>query len=517
MSWQGEVDELRRREAMARQMGGEENVAFHRSRGKLNVRERIEALADPDTFQEIGAIAGNPEWDGLDLKSLTPSNAICGVVKIHGRKVVLVGGDFTIRGGAADASIPGKGIYTTRMAFTHRMPYVRLLDASGGSVKLLERVGRTSLPGGDRSMEAELLYHVPVVSAVLGTVAGLPAVQAASCHFNVMVKNTSRLFVAGPPVLKAALGIEIHKDELGNEDIQVRRSGVVANLAENELDAIEQVKRFLSYMPQSVWHMPPRQEPTDDPGRREESLIDAIPRDRRGMYDPYRILESVFDTNSFFEIQPYFGAARITGLARVNGYPVGVMMNNPRHKGGALDKDAGEKTARITQLCDTFHLPLVYFVDEPGFMVGVEEEKKGILRVGARMSAMLSLSQTPMISIVMRQAYGVAGGLHYRGGASMFRRYAWPSGHWGAMHIEGGVAVAYKREIESAPDPAAKRHEIEERLNEMRSPFRTAHGFGVEEIIDPRDTRPMLCDFVEDAQDVIQTQLGPTSRIPYLP
>ena len=182
-----------------------------------------------------------------------------------------------------------------------------------------------------------------------------------------------------------------------------------------------------------------------------------------------------------------------------------------------MDKAAGEKTARLVQICDTFHLPLVYFCDEPGFMVGLEEEKKGIVRAGAHIVSLISLSQTPYISFVLRQVYGVAGGLHHRGGETMYRRYAWPSGHWGSMHIAGGVSAAYRREIDAAPDPAAKRAEIEARLNALGSPFRTAHSFAVEDIIDPRDTRPLLVDFVEDAQEVMRGQLGQTSRIPYLP
>jgi len=517
MSWNDEVEELQRRAAMAREMGGPDNVAFHRGLGKLTVRDRIDRLADPGSFHETGVLAGHPEWDGNDLKKLTPANAITGTVRINGRKVSVIGQDFTIRGGSGDGGVPGKGIFSTKVAYTHRIPYVRLLDASGGSVKTLEQHGRTGIPGGDRTQEAELLYRVPCVSAVLGSVAGLPAIMALLAHFNVMVRGTSRVFVAGPPVVKAALGAEIHKDDLGNADIQVSTSGVIANVAEDEDDAIDQIKRFLSYMPQSVWQMPPRAEPKDDPNRRDESLLEVIPKDRRKMYDPHDVIEKTMDLDSFFEIQPLFGQTKITGLARVNGYPVGVMANNPMCKGGALDKDGGEKSCRLIQLCDTFHLPIVYFVDEPGFMVGLEEEKKGILRAGARICALTSLSQTPMISIVVRQSYGVAGGLHFRGGGTMFRRYAWPSGHWGNMHIEGGVAVAYKREIESAPDPNAKQAEIEARLNELRSPMRTAHAFAVEDIIDPRDTRPLLADFVEDAQDVIQTQLGPTSRIPYLP
>ena len=332
-----------------------------------------------------------------------------------------------------------------------------------------------------------------------------------------MVKGTSQLFVAGPPVVKAGLGVDITKEELGNEDIQVRQSGVVANLAESEIDALGQIRRFLSYLPQNAWQMPPRTEPLDPIDRREDELISIIPRNPRRVYDSRRVLDLILDRESFFEIQPLFGRSRITGLARVNGYPAGVMINNPRFLGGSMDKAAGEKTARLLQLCDTFHLPLIYFCDEPGFMVGLEEEKKGIVRAGAHVVSLLSLSQTPYMTFILRQAYGVAGGMHYRGGMAMYRRFAWPSGHWGSMHIEGGVSAAYRREIDAAENPVAKRAEIEARLETLRSPFRTAHAFAVEDIIDPRDTRPLLAEFVEDAQSVLATQLGQTSRIAFLP
>ena len=182
-----------------------------------------------------------------------------------------------------------------------------------------------------------------------------------------------------------------------------------------------------------------------------------------------------------------------------------------------MDRAAGEKTARLLQVCDTFHLPLIYFCDEPGFMIGLEEEKKGIVRAGAHIVSLFALSQAPYLTFVVRQAYGVAGGLHHRGTDAMYRRYAWPSGHWGSMHIEGGVAVAYRREIDSAPDPAERRRQIEQRLEAIASPFRTAHAFEIEDIIDPRETRPLTVEFVRDAQPVLRSQLGPTSRIPFLP
>jgi acetyl-CoA carboxylase carboxyltransferase component len=517
MTWQADIDELQRRADIARQMGGAESVAFHKGRGKLTVRERMDLLADPGTFTETGVLAGTATYDGQELESLTPANSVTGVLKVDGRKVVVHGGDFTIRGGSADGSVADKAGWAVRQAYSLKLPFVRLLDATGGSVRTFESMGRTYLPANDRVLDTELLQMVPCVSAVMGSVAGLPAVQAAMCHFNVMVKGTSQLFVAGPPVVKAGLGIEISKEDLGNEDVQVRTSGVVANLAADEADALAQVRRFLSYLPSSVWEMPPRCEPDDDPERRDEGLLSAIPQNRQRVYDPRKILEMVLDRGSFFEIQPEFGRSRITGLACVDGYPVGVMINNPRFLGGSMDKAAGEKAARLLQLCDTFHLPLIYLCDEPGFMVGLEEEKKGIVRAGARIVSLLSLSRTPYLCFLIRQAYGVAGGLHYRGGTAMYRRFAWPSGHWGSMHIEGGVTAAYRREIDSSPDPEAKRAEIEARLNALKSPFRTAHAFAVEDIIDPRDTRPLLVDFVRDAQRNIADLLGQTSRIAYLP
>ena len=520
MSWQSELDEIERRAELARRMGGEDSVAFHHGRGKLTVRERIELLTDPDGFDETGVLAGKPEWHDNNLASLMPANSVVGIASINGRKVAVQGDDFTIRGGSADGFIGHKGSWAIRHAYMNRIPFVRLLDATGGSVRHFEELGRTYVSGpeiGGGSGVDDLLWRVPIVAVVLGSVAGAPAVIAADAHFNVMVKGTSQLFVGGPPVVRASRGLEITKEELGGEDIHVFETGVVQNLAESEADAMQQTRRFLSYLPQNVWEMPPRLEPDDDPDRREAELLSVIPRNRRRIYDPRKILELVLDRDSFFEIQPHWGRARITGLARVDGYPVGVMINNPSQNGGSTDKQAAEKVTRMVQLCDTFHLPLIYFCDEPGFSVGPADERSGIIRTGARLMLVTRLSEMPYLVFITRQAYGVAGGLQYRRGNALYRRYAWPSAQWGSMHIEGGVTAAYRREIRESDDPEAKRLEIEDRLNEIRSPLRTAHAFGIEDMIDPRQTRPLLVDFVRDAQSHIATMLGPTSRIPYLP
>ena len=222
------------------------------------------------------------------------------------------------------------------------------------------------------------------------------------------------------------------------------------------------------------------------------------------------------DADSFFEISPHSGKSHITGLARVDGYPVGVMINNPRYLAGGMDLIAGQKAMRLVQLCTTFHLPFVWLEDAPGVAVGPEHEQQGSVRYGARVATAFALSSMPMIVFIIRQAYGVGGALHWRP-YDMYRRYAWPSAHWGSMHIEGGATAAYRREIEASHDPEAKRQEIEDRLQELGSPMRTAHAFDVEEIIDPRDTRPLLAEFVQDAQPVIQSQLGMTAGPSYLP
>ena len=517
MSWKPEVDELERQTEFAKEMGGPDGIAFQHGRGKLTVRERVDLLADGGTFQEIGALAGTATWDADHVSALKPSNTVIGTCKVDGRKVAFSGGDFTIRGGAADAAIGNKSQYAEQTALKTRIPYVRLLDATGGSVKTFEKMGRTYLPGNSgTNVSAELLQYVPVVSTVLGSVAGLPAVQACLCHFSVMVKGTSQVFVAGPKVVEQATGRTITKEKLGDESVQLK-NGVIMNLADSEADAIAQARRFLSYLPSNVWEAPPVIEPTDDPNRRAEALLSAVPRDRRKIYDPKKILNAVLDEDSFFELMPRYGRARTTGLARINGRPVGVMANNPKFNGGSMDIAAGEKTIRLIELCETFHLPMVYFADEPGFSVGPAQEQAGIVRAGARVVTTLAQSRTPYICFVMRQLYGVAGGLHQRGGDALYRRYAWPSTHGGSMHIEGGTAIAYKRDIESAEDPDAKRAEIEAMLQSISSPFRNAHAFGIEDIIDPRDTRPLLFDFIEDAWKVIKTQVGPGSGPSYRP
>jgi acetyl-CoA carboxylase carboxyltransferase component len=472
-------------------------------------------LLDQGSFHEAGALAGQAQYDAHgNLTSFTPSNFVTGTGRIDGRPVVVGGDDFTVRGGAADARVGDKMGHGEKLARGMRVPIVRLVDGTGGggSVKTIEQIGRTYVPANPAwDTISAMLGEVPVIGACLGPVAGLGAVRVCTSHFSVMVRGVSQLFVAGPPVVERGVGEKVTKEQLGGYAIHTRGSGAVDNEVDTEDEAFHTIRRFLSYLPSNVWQAPPRIPAYDDVSRREEELISIIPRDRRRSYDVRRVLGLIFDRDSFFEIGYYFGRPLVTGLARLNGCPVGVMANDPRQGGGAPNAPACDKMIRLVDICDTFHIPVVNFVDNPGFLIGTAAERAGTARAGSRALVAVYQATVPWISILIRRCFGVAGAGH--GNAQGLNlRYAWPSGDWGSLPIEGGVQAAYKRDIESSPDPDARRREIEDQLNQFRSPLRTAEAFGIEEIIDPRDTRPLLCEWINAAYELLPSELGPKAR-----
>ncbi len=496
MSWQREIDELRRREALAREMGGADKVKRQHDTGRLTVRERLEALLDGGSFHELGAIAGRAEYDAEgNLVGLMPANCVFGRGAIEGRPVVVSGDDFTVRGGAADAGIKEKQIAAEQMAHELRLPMIRLIDGTGGggSVKTLETQGYTYLPANPGwEWVTRNMATVPVVSLVLGPVAGLGAARAVTSHYSMMLKGLSQLFVAGPPLV-AAVGEEVDKEGLGGSDMHTR-NGAVDDQVESEQEAFERTRRFLSYLPSSVFELPPRGATEDDPERRDEALIEAVPRNRRALYKMRPILEAVCDRGSFFEMGRRFGGSVITGLARLDGWPVALMASDPHVYAGLWTAEASLKVVRFVDLAQTFHLPVVHLVDVPGFLIGREAEHAATIRHGARALAAVYQATVPWCSVIVRKAFGVAGAGHSNA-ARFHYRSAWPSADWGSLPIEGGLEAAYKSDLAAAEDPERLKSEILERLNRVRSPFRTADRYGVEEIIDPRDTRSLLCEF----------------------
>ena len=512
MVWEKDVENLEYRKQLAKNMGGEENIAKHKAMGKLTVRERIDRLLDKDSFREMGSLVARVSYDeDGNIASLKPAAHIIGYGNVDGRMVTVQCGDHTVRG-----DIQGhKRELSAKMSIEWKVPYIRLVEEPGGSVRGIEEHARPArqihTPPQSLVYSMPLMYQVPVVSAALGSVAGYAAIWMAQAHFSIMTKQHCDIFVAGPPVTQRAFGITQTKAELGGYKIHAFKSGVVDNVAEDEDDLIRQIHRFLSYMPQSVWEQPPRVEPTDDPDRRDEELLSIIPRDRKKAYDIRKLIGHIVDKDSMFEMTPYFGRSFVTILARFDGYPVAIMSNDCMHYAGAQTPDAADKMTKFIDMADTFHIPVIYLVDVPGFMVGLESESSGMIRRAARAQFAVDQATVPWASVLIRRRFGVAGGI--RGSKLRLNlTYAWPSAVLSAMPLEGGVMAAYKSQIENADDPKAELARIEARLEKLNSPFRAGESMWYDEMIDPRDTRRLLIDFVRQAYQVTKTQLGPKYR-----
>lgn len=509
MTWQPELDELRRRQQLADQLGGPDKIKRQHEAGRLTIRERLAALLDEGSFHEIGALAGTAAYAGDgELTHFTPANFVAGTGRIAGRKIVVGGDDFTIRGGAADAAIMGKQIYAEQLAGQLRLPLVRLVEGTGGggSVKMLEQMGHTYVPvnpGWDHVVDN--LSAVPVVAAGLGPVAGLGAARLCMAHLSILVEGTAQLFVAGPPVVRSGTGENAGKEELGGSRVHARNAAVDL-IAASEAEAFAMIRRFLSYLPQSAYQLPPASPCADPAGRRDDTLLSAVPRDRRQPYRIRPILAAVFDAGSVMEVQRYGGSV-VTALARLAGHPVGVVAGDPYISGGCLTVEGAAAVTRLADLCSTFHLPIVTFTDQPGLLIGTRAEQRATIRHGVRAISAVYQATVPGAEVIVRRVFGVGGaGLTNR--HRLVRRWAWPSADWGSLPVEGGTEAAYRAELERADDPAAALAVIRQRLDAVRNPLRTAERFGIEEIIDPRETRPLLCDWVHDAYAALPASPG---------
>ncbi len=507
MTWAKELKELRHREALAEQMGGEEKVARQHSRGKMDARARLAALCDEGSFREIGKIAGKGHYDeNGDLEAVLPAPFLFGRATINGRPVVATADDFTIRGGAADAGIKRKMVQAEQMAHEYKLPLIRMIDGTGGggSVKTLEQIGATYIPAvpgwGDI---VKNLDTVPVVALALGPTAGLGAARTVASHYSVMVKGLSQIFAAGPAVVEA-MGEAYQsapedyaqaKENLGGSEIHTR-NGVVDDEVASEAEAFARARHFLSFMPEHVGQHARRTSCDDPADRREEALLSLVPREDKQVYSMRRALDLILDRGTVFEIGKHWGRAAVTALARLDGWPVAVLASDPSFLGGSWDAKTSEKVERFVKLADQFRLPIVHMVDNPGFMIGREAEMAGTIRYGVQAMNAVYKATVPLASIVMRRAYGIAGSAMSNADAYQYR-YCWPSGDWGSLPIAGGLEVAYKSEIAAADDPAAELDAIRTRLSKVTSPFRSAERFNVEDIIDPRDTRPLLCEFAD--------------------
>ena len=505
MSWKPELEELAERQRLAEKMGGEEKVSRQHGRGKLDARQRIAGIVDEGSFREIGKIAGRGTYaeDGT-FEDFAPSNLIFGRANIEGRPVVASADDFTVRGGAADAALHRKFTQCEKMAHTLGIPMIRMIDGTGGggSVKSLEDMGFTyvpAVPGWEDIIKNQ--DTVPVVALALGPTAGMGAARTVASHYSIMVRGLSQIFAAGPAVA-AAIGDTLTKEELGGSDIHAT-NGVVDEEVASEAEAFVTARKFLSYLPSNVNQLAARTPCSDPVDRKEESLLSAVPRADKQVYSMRKIMEAVFDEGSVFEMGKRWGRAAITAFARLDGYPVAVLANDPSFLGGSWEAKSSEKVERFAKMADQFHLPVVHLVDNPGFMIGEDAERTGTIRYGVQAMNAVYRANVPWASVIVRRAYGIAGSA--MSNAENFQyRFAWPSGDWGSLPIAGGLEVAYKADIEASDDPTARLAEIKAKLNLVTSPFRTAEHFSVEDIIDPRETRPLLCEFAELAWRKLQ-------------
>ena len=512
----------------------EPGVVRQRNRNKLTCRERIDALLDRGSFREVGSLAGFASFDDDgEIAAFTPASHVGGQGRIEGRPCVVCADDFTSRGGHADGAIGQKSRYLDRLSIEIRTPSIRLLDGSsgGGSVATMVpkqgasaessakestgaiKVGQPRVVGGGGSFlpghlgssyYADQLATVPVVNLLLGSVVGIGAAKAVLGHFSVMVRDIAQLFVAGPPVVSHAMGYDVTKEDLGGWHIHCR-NGSVDNLAESEEEAMAQTRRFLSYLPSSAYEAPPVQATTDEAARREEELLTLVPRKRTATFDVRRAIRLIADTDSFFEIGPLWGTDQVTGFIRLAGHPVGVIASDSRHvNGGALTADGCDKLKRHLDLCDLFHLPLLNLVDNPGFAVGIEHEIAGTIRKGGEWMIAFAQVQIPIFTALMRRSFGVAGNNYATPRSAASVRVAWPAADVGGIPPEGGIEAAYKRQLAEAADPAALRAEINARIESVRGPVGPLNRFEIEEMIDPRDTRRLACEWVSDAYRIVR-------------
>ncbi len=534
-TWQPTLDEVHTLHELADARLGpdseEPGVVRQRNRGKLHCRQRIDLLLDDGSFREVGSLTGFASYDEYgDISAFTPANHVGGWGEIEDRTAIVCADDFTSRGGHADGAIGEKSRYLDKLSTELGVPSVRLLDGSsgGGSVAAMVpeqkkegestakestgaiKAGRPRVAGGGgsflpghlgSSMYAKQLATVPVVNMLLGSVVGIGAAKAVLGHFSVMVRDIAQLFVAGPPVVSHAMGYDITKEELGDWRIHCT-NGSVDNLAETEQEAVEMTRQFLSYLPANVFEAPPVLPPTssDPADRREDELFTLVPRKRTTTFDMRRAIELMADRGSFFEIGPLWGTDQITGFVRFNGHPLGVIASDSRHvNGGALTADGCDKLTRHLDLCDLFHIPVLNLVDNPGFAVGLEHEINGTIRKGGEWMVAFAQTKIPIFTVLMRRSFGVAGNNYAtpRSGASV--RVTWPAADVGGIPPEGGIEAAYKRQLAEAEDPAALRAELNARIESARGPLGPLSKFQIEEMIDPRDTRRYICEWVGNA------------------
>jgi methylmalonyl-CoA carboxyltransferase large subunit len=509
------IEELRKKNAEVMLGGGSKKIDQQHSLGKMTARERLASLYDNGFYDELNEFATHDSHHfGLDKKTLPADGVVTTVGAVDRRLVYTSSQDFTVMGGSVGWKHAWKICEVMHSAMKNGAPYVAINDSGGARIQ----EGIDSLRGYGQIFYYNTLLSgvVPQISVIAGPCAGGAAYSPALMDFVIMVEGTGKMFIAGPQVIKEATGEEISAEELGGAMAQATFSGNCHFIARDDEDAINITRRLLSYLPSNNAEDPPLEGSGELEIVEDEFLNTIVPDDPRDPYDMYEILERVFDPDSIFEVQNHFARNIIVCFARLNGRVVGVVANQPMEKFGTIDIDASDKASRFIRFCNAFNIPLVTFVDVPGFMPGIEQEFGGIIRHGAKMLFAFSACTVPKLTVVVRKAYGGAYLAMSAKSLGADRVAAWPTAEIAVMGAEGAVSVLFKKEIKSADDPMAKRKEmIEKYRHEFASPYPAAEKGVVDSIIEPKNTRQYLTIALESL--VNKRELRPQKKHGLIP
>jgi acetyl-CoA carboxylase carboxyltransferase component len=494
------VDELHERRAAARLGGGEERIARQHAADKLTARERIDLLVDPGTFSELGLHAGiHFSVRGLEDKEAPADGVITGYGKVDGRLVAIAAYDFTVMAGSMGMTGETKVARLRELALGKRMPMVWLLDSAGARIQ--EAVGSLFAGSGHLFREEVVASGViPQVAALMGPCAAGTAYIPGLADFVPMVKGRGSMALAGPHLVRAAVGEDVTQEELGGSRVHCRKSGVGDLEVASDEECLEKIKAYLSFLPSHNEQAPPIR-PSEDPiDRCDEELLDVLPESNRKPYDMYEIIRRIVDGSEFFDMKPQWAKTIITGFARFGGRPAGIVANQPKQLGGILDNDSADKAARFVNLCNAFGIPLVFLMDVPGFMVGSKVEAGGIIRHGAKMLYAVANATVPKVTVVIRKGYGA--GYYVMNG----RAYepdlivAWPSAEISVMGAEGAVEIVFRKQVDAADDPVAEKRKLIDAYKKIIDPYIPARNAMIDDVIDPRETRPVIARALEMAE-----------------
>jgi acetyl-CoA carboxylase carboxyltransferase component len=497
----GLVDDLHERREKAKLGGGEEKIALQHERGKLTARERIDLLVDPGTFVEIGIQAGpHSSQRAMDGKEAPADGVITGWGDVDGRPCCIAAYDFTVMAGSMGMTGEFKVGRLREMALQKRRPMIWLLDSAGARIQ--EAAGSMFAGSGHLFREEVVMSGVvPLVAGMLGPCAAGTAYIPGLSDFVPMVVGQGAMALAGPHLTKAVTGEDISMEDLGGAKVHCRKSGVGDLEVADDPECIEAIKTYLSYFPSNCEQKPPIRETADPDDRMSEKLLDIVPESSRQPYDMYELIAEIVDDGEYFDVKPKFAKTLITCFARFGGMPCGIVANQPKQLAGILENDSADKAARFINLCDAFNIPLLFLQDVPGFMVGSKVEQAGIIRHGAKMLYAVSRATVPKITVVVRKAYGagyyVMCGKAYEPDLIV----AWPSAEISVMGPEGAVNIIGRSAIEASDDPEATREQMLETVKSQIDPYLAAKNDLVDDIIDPRETRPTIVNGLRMSKD----------------